>query len=220
MKILELFAGSRSFGKVAESKGFEVFSVDWTAYEDIDLQIDIEKLKASDVPFIPDVVWASPDCATYSIVAAGKHRFPDTKPKTEYAEKCDSVNMNVLKLIKYWQKENKNLLYFIENPRGILRKMSFMQHLERFSVWYCKYGDSRAKPTDIWTNSLKWIPRPMCRNYKYNKQTGEIIDKHCHHKSARRGARTGTQGQKNSYQRSIIPEQLCQEILDSIKKTS
>lgn len=23
----------------------------------------------------------------------------------------------------------------------------------------CTYGDNRAKPTDIWTNSTDWIPR-------------------------------------------------------------
>ena len=27
-----------------------------------------------------------------------------------------------------------------------------MQEFKRHTVWYCKYGDSRAKPTDIWTS--------------------------------------------------------------------
>jgi hypothetical protein len=91
-----------------------------------------------------------------------------------------------------------------------------MQEFKRHTVWYCKYGDDRAKPTDIWTNSKTWKPRPMCKNYKYNKETGEIIDKHCHHESARRGAKTGTQGKKGSYNRSKIPNELCKEIIESI----
>ena len=111
---------------------------------------------------------------------------------------------------------NPDLVFFIENPRGILRHMPFMQGLKRHTVWYCQYGDSRAKPTDIWTNSTTWEPRPMCRNYKYDKE-GNIIDKHCHHESARRGAKTGTQGKKGSYERSVIPEELCKEILDGLK---
>ena len=45
MKILELFAGSRSIGNEAEKQGFDVFSVDWTEYEKIDLSIDIGELK-------------------------------------------------------------------------------------------------------------------------------------------------------------------------------
>ena len=39
MKILELFAESRSIGKEAEKQGHEVFSVDWTVFDNIDLVI-------------------------------------------------------------------------------------------------------------------------------------------------------------------------------------
>ncbi len=216
IRVLELFAGSRSVGKVAESMGMEVFSVDWTDYEGIDLQMDVEKMEISDVPFIPDVVWASPDCSTYSIAACSTHRNKDRTGKTEYARKCDAVNRHFLWLIVDWWTMNPDLVFFIENPRGILRHMPFMQGLKRHTVWYCQYGDSRAKPTDIWTNSTTWEPRPMCRNYKYDKE-GNIIDKHCHHESARRGAKTGTQGKKGSYERSVIPEELCKEILDGLK---
>lgn len=90
-----------------------------------------------------------------------------------------------------------------------------MQEFKRHTVWYCKYGDSRAKPTDIWTNSKIWIPRKECKNYKYNKD-GNIIDKHCNHESARRGSKTGTQGKKDSYNRSKIPKQLCEEIIKTL----
>jgi hypothetical protein len=41
MKILELFAGSRSIGKEAEALGHEVFSVDIEAFEGIDYVTDI-----------------------------------------------------------------------------------------------------------------------------------------------------------------------------------
>jgi hypothetical protein len=217
MNLLELFAGSRSIGKEAEKRGINVFSVDWTPYPKIDLSIDIGKLRLGDVPFTPDVVWASPDCTTYSIAACSTHRTNTKEPKSEYAIECDKVNQHWIGLIKYWLEINPNLIFFIENPRGMLRHMDWMQEFDRHTVWYCKYGDDRAKPTDIWTNSKTWTPRPMCKNYKYNKD-GEIIDKHCHHASARRGAKTGTQGRKESYERSKIPQQLCEEIIKSILK--
>ncbi len=215
LNVLELFAGSRSIGKVADWMGMEVFSVDWTDYENIDLQIDISKMKIEDCPFIPDIIWASPDCTTYSIASISTHRDKQ-KPKTEYARQCDNTNRHFISLIKQWQKINPKMVFYIENPRGMMRHMDFMQEFKRHTIWMCQYGDDRAKPTDIWTNSRWWNPREMCRNYRYDKE-GNIINKHCHHESARRGAKTGTQGKKGSYERSLLPEQLCIEILSAEK---
>lgn len=215
LEIVEVFAGSRCIGEEAEKQGHKVFSVDWEAYENIDLVIDVEKMGIKDIPFIPDAGWFSPDCATYSIAACGTHRNQDRSPKTDYAKKCDNVNQHFLKLIDQWLEINPNFIFFIENPRGILRHMPWMRKYRRHTVWYCKYGDDRAKPTDIWTNSETWKPRLMCKNYKYDSE-GNIVNKHCHHESARRGAKTGTQGKKGSYERSKIPQQLCEEIIKSL----
>ena len=201
-KVLELFAGSRSIGRMAEALGMTVFSVDWVAYDNIDLVIDVEEMQVSDVPFVPDVVWASPDCTTYSIAAISTHRN-GTEPKSDYAKKCDRVNLHFISLIKQWQTLNPALVFYIENPRGMLRKMPFMREFQRHTIWYCQYGDDRAKPTDIWTNNRRWIPRPPCHNG----------NKNCHHQPAPRGAKTGTQGRKDSFNRSMIPEALCREVL-------
>ncbi len=202
--LLELFAGSRSVGSVAEEKGMNVFSVDWEKFDKIDLAIDIEELQIKDVPFIPDVVWASPDCTTYTIAAISTHRN-GVDPKSAYAKKCDAVNKHFISLIDEWLLVNHKMIFFIENPRGMMRKMPFMQRFKRYTVWYCTYGDDRAKPTDIWTNSKTWIPRPMCHNG----------NKNCHHQPAPRGSKTGTQGKKGSYNRSKIPYELCLEIINS-----
>jgi hypothetical protein len=202
--LVELFAGSRCVGNVAEEKGMNVFSIDWQNFDKIDLAIDIEELQTKDVPFVPDVVWASPDCTTYTIAAISTHRN-GTEPKSEYAKKCDSVNQHFISLIDEWLLINPKMIFFIENPRGMMRKMPFMQRFKRHTVWYCTYGDDRAKPTDIWTNSENWQPRPMCHNG----------NKNCHHQPAPRGSKTGTQGKKGSYNRSKIPTELCQEIIES-----
>lgn len=209
MNVLELFAGSRSIGKVGDKLGMNVFSVDWEKYDDIDLCIDVAKLKKEDIPFVPDFVWASPDCTTYSIAAISTHRN-NTEPKSEYAKKCDITNQHFISLIKGWLEINPDMVFFIENPRGMLRKMPWMQEFKRHTTWYCTYGDERAKPTDIWTNSDKWVPRPVCHNG----------NKECHHTPAPRGSKTGTQGRKGSYERSKIPEQLCYEVLESLNKSN
>jgi hypothetical protein len=213
MNVLELHAGSRSLGKVAEKLGLNVFSVDWTAYDNINLVKDIEFLTENDIPFIPDIIWSSPDCTTFSIAGCHNHRYEETlKPKTEYAEKCDRLNNNMIALIKRYLQVNPDLKYFIENPRGLYRKMSFIKFSDRATIWFCRYGDKRAKPTDIFTNHLYsifnlngWVPRPRCYNG----------NKNCHHEEAPRGSRTGTQGIFNAHDKSKMPELLCLEILKS-----
>lgn len=206
MKILELFAGTRSIGKAFEARGHEVFSVEWDKnFKNIDLYANIGTLTAQDILDRfgrPDVIWASPDCTTFSIAAISHHRRKshltgNLDPVSDYARFCDAVDMNVLALIR----ELRPALYFIENPRGGLRKMTWMQGLPRYTVTYCQYGDTRMKPTDIWTNHPAPGFKPMCKN-------GDPC-----HVSAPRGAKTGTQGLRGSKERSIIPAQLCEHIV-------
>ncbi len=210
MKLLELFAGSRSVWKVAEKLWYEVFSVDYVWYKNIDLEQDIETLTPQQIPWIPDVIWASFDCTTYSIAAVSYHRSNTITPISEYANKCDRVNTSTIKLIKYYLKLNPKLKFYIENPVGMLRKMPFMLEFHRETVWYCQYWDTRAKPTDIFTNDLsfKW---KKCHNKR--KDTNWVIIDHCHHQSAPRWSKTWTQWLKWSYDRSKIPKELCIEIL-------
>ena len=202
MKVLELFAGSRSVGKVADQLGWEVFSSDFEAFEGIDYQIDILKFDVSKVPFKPDIIWASPPCTGFSVAAIGRNwdkTETDAIPKTDTARLGIELVKKTIEIIEHFKPQ----YFFIENPRGMLRKLEIVQRFKRQGVTYCQYGDDRMKPTDIWTNSDKWIPRPMCKN-------GDSC-----HISAPRGSSTGTQGLANAYERSKIPEQLCLEILQS-----
>ena len=125
MKILELFAGSRSLGKVAEELGHEVFSVDIENFDKIDLAIDIEKLTPDMIPFKPDMIWASIPCTSYTIAAISHHR-DGVNPKSGFAWKSDRLSMKTLELIEYY-----DCMYFIENPRGMFRKMPFIQDCPR-----------------------------------------------------------------------------------------
>lgn len=207
MKIVELFAGTRSISKAFEAAGHETFSVEWSKeFENIDLCADIMTVTAADIIERfgkPDVIWASPDCSTFSIAAISHHRRKNLEtgnldPVSDYAKFCDEVDQYVLQLIK----ELNPTFYFIENPRGGMRKMTWMQGLPRYTVTYCQYGDTRMKPTDIWTNHPNPQFKPPCKN-------GDS----CHEK-APRGSKTGTQGLKGSKERSVIPAELCQHIVE------
>lgn len=206
MKVLELFCGTKSISRAFAARGHEVYTVDWEKGFEPTLCVDIGTLTAEQIidlcGGVPDVIWASPDCTTYSVAAISFHRKREAngnlKAVTEYAQRCDEINEHVVRLIR----ELDPRYWFIENPRGAMRKMNFVQDLPRYTVTYCKYGETRMKPTDIWTNHPDPQFIPPCRN-------GDTC-----HEPAPRGARTGTQKIKTAKDRSRIPDALCQHIVD------
>jgi len=209
MNVLELFAGSRSIGKAAEAQGCNVFSVDIEPFENIDLVKNILDVTKKDIPFIPDMIWASPPCTTFSIASIGHHWHENYTPKTKKAIQGLEILDKTLQLIAQY----KNSIYYIENPVGMMRKI--IKGYNRATITYCSYGDIRMKPTDIWSNNIfdmfnttGWQPRKKCFNN----------NKKCHHEAAPRGSKTGTQGLKGNYDRSKIPQQLCEEIIESSLK--
>lgn len=204
MIILDLFCGTKSISNAFKARGHVVYTVDWDKRFQPSLCADIGTLTAQDIIHlcggIPDVIWASPDCTTYSVAAISKHRRKETdgnlSPITDYAKKCDGINEHLIALIK----ELNPKYFFIENPVGGLRKMNFMQALPRHTVTYCQYGERRQKPTDIWTNH----PSP---NFKPPCKRGSTC-----HDAAPRGAKTGTQGLKGKIEKARIPVALCEHI--------
>lgn len=210
MKVLELFAGSRSFSKVAEEMGMETFTTDYKDFDKIDYVCDIMDFDVSRVPFRPDIIWASPPCTYFSVASIGHHWHKDHTPKTDQAKLGVQIVQKTLDIIDMFQPKH----FFIENPRGKLRKLDVVKGIPRTTVCYCQYGDTRLKPTDIWTDNLAdwfnkkgWKPRAMC-NYRQKNCN-------CHHEKAPRGSKTGTQGLKGNYERSVVPYELCKEILKS-----
>lgn len=229
MRIAELFAGSGSIRKAADRHNaiataagrgpmFEVWSTDWTAFDRIDHVGNILDLELQDLPWAPDFIWASVPCTTYSLLAIGHHRNGPT-PKTEAAVIGDQIVQHTLNLIR-----RSGAGFIMENPRAMLRKMPFMRGIDRRTVTYCSYGDNVMKPTDLWSNTFRslLLPegidlRPMC----YNN------NKHCHHDRAPRYSTLrskgmvptgGTTERKNAYERSIIPAELCFDVLGDLHR--
>lgn len=228
-KVVEFFAGSQSFTKVAAIMGFRTCTSDILPLPGIDIVKNILDVTVADLPFIPDVVWASPDCAAWSKAAGNTHFDKNYNPKTEKAAQAEGIVKHTLELIAQLLKLNPALLFYIENPEGRLGKIEMMKPGSMFSPLYiprkialsqCKYGREFRKNTHIWTNDLLFIPLPMCRD-----KTGE-----CHLKNAKNSEdlrirkidpnytrSPGGDAWKKSgyYQRALIPPRLCEAFLKS-----
>ena len=202
MKLLELFSGTKSVGKVAERLGYDVTSLDLIFPADI--KIDILDWDYTIYPTgYFNVIHASPPCTEYS------------RAKTTGVRKIDYANSIVkrtLEIIDYFQPK----YYIIENPQsGLLKEQSFMYGIPYTDIDYCKYGMPYRKRTRLWNNVLNWIPRPLCRK-DCNSMDGN------RHKAVAQIMPSGKKqdwGNQLLHQQSdlyVIPEALIYEIFGGI----
>jgi hypothetical protein len=195
IRTIELFCGTKSFSTVAAANGYATLTIDNDPRHRSDVVADVLNLR--NLPRA-DLLWASPPCEAFSVAAISRNWNRDYSPKHARAVAAQRLVRKTMSLIR----DTRPTWWFIENPRGMLRKLEWFNKAvadlggSRRTVTYCQYGDTRMKPTDIWTNAHWWITKPACK-------AGD----NCH-ESAPRGARTGTQGIGSSIDRGRIPAAL------------
>ena len=174
-----------------------------------------------DTPFLLDLCGGVPDvgifsvpCTCFSVASIGTHwtKGPDGElyvPKTERAKEAIELVKHTVQIII----EMDLKFFVVENPRGVLRKLGLIpEDWDHATVWYCQYGDERAKPTDLWGRfPPSFVPRPPCYN-------GASLKGDCHHAHAPRGAKTGTQGRGTAAERSWIPRELADDWAEACRR--
>ena len=144
--LLELFSCTGSVGRVAESLGYSVISLDLKEAKVVTdiLEWDYRQLKPDEI----DVIWASP------------------------IDDANKIIKKTLEIIDYF----KPHYFFIENPQAGLFNQDLMNGINFYDVDYCKYGFRYRKQTRIWTNCKTWKPHPLCNrdcgNIKWGRHIG------------------------------------------------
>jgi len=203
MKVIDLFSGLNGWGDPWREAGHEVFSIDFNPKFVANAYLDVgDTSRVLDVLIRngfgrPDIILASPPCTSFSMMSVAHHWTKDGKPKSLTAMQGERLVLATLDLINALRPR----FYVIENPRARLRTMPYLLGLDRKTVWYCRYGEERAKPTDLWGEfPPSWVPRPECKNGSTD------------HIAAPRGSKTGTQGGQSTELSAKIPAQLSNEI--------
>jgi len=210
MLIFDFFAGTGSSTKAFADAGDTVITFELDPQFDVTETVDVLTLTPEYLVATygqPDFIWASPPCTAFSVASIGHHWLSGGDwpvPKTEQAVFNQKLVEHTRMLCETL---NPRYGFLIENPRGMLRKLPVVNGLNRQTITYCQYGDTRQKPTDLWGVVPNWISREMCK-------PGDDC-----HEAAPRGSRTGTQGLSKTKLRSMIPFELGLELREAICKT-
>ena len=225
MRLLELFSGSHSIGKVAKDLDIEVVSLD----RDLDHKCPFnsgyisnhhikEDIMTWDYKQYPigyfDIITASPVCLWWSRVRntwigrqAKSIRPPPKIITREDLE--EDINVygkpmvdKVIEIIEYF----KPKYWWIENPSTGKMKhyiaSKYPEYNTFYDVDYCKYSDyGYNKKTRFWTNIIGFVPSPCrkdCENMNGKKHKLSVTD---------------VGGGSNRLERYRIPKLLIKELL-------
>lgn len=196
MHLLELFAGTKSVGRVFEANGWRVTSVDLEPKFEPTIVCNVLDFNPEEmVDGNVDLVWMSPPCTHYSRAR--------TTGGPRDLEGSDRLVSKALEIAGFY-----GAPFFMENPDGLLKTREIVRGIPMQVVDYCSYGYKYRKRTNIWTNTA-WKPeRPLC-----DKRVCHACVDGKHMAVAQRGpSRGGLIKGNRQDQLYTIPEELIQEL--------
>ena len=235
-KLLELFSGTHSIGKVLHNKGYEVYSLDrdlggtngdYTSTNHFKVDILTWDYKQFPKGYF-DLITASPVCATWSamrrtwIGRISKTLRPQggkvTKQDLEDRINEDGKPMvdKIFEIINYFEPDN----WWIENPQTGSMKFYIESEYPEFNTYYdfdyCKYTNwGYQKKTRFWTN-IEDITPLKCKKDCDNMIVGTKV-----HKTRigiskvirERNEKLGMNMNQNMIERYRIPEKIIEVLV-------
>ena len=206
MRVLELFSGTGSVGKVCKNLDWDVVSVDLIL--PADHQCDIMDFDYKQYPKdYFDIVWASPPCTNYSklqdswIGRMRKGEIYSKEVQESEMKEDDKLVLKTFEIINYFNPH----YWFIENPAtSRMKDRPFMKDINNYVVDYCMYSNwGYRKRTRIWTNRTDFKPL-LC-----NKQCGNMVGNLHKTNLGNTERMKKTNGKRhNQHERYRIPEDL------------
>lgn len=241
-RLLELFSGTHSVGRVAERLGYEVVSLDRDLpaksklYDYTSKNHIMQDIMSWDYKIYPqgyfDVITASPVCLFWSVLLPtnfGREisRHPGKIFNRELLEKdIEEIGKPMVKKVREIIDYFKPKYYWIENPQTG-RMKEYITDLPYVDVDYCKYSDwGYRKKTRFWTN-IQGFDAQTCKKDCENiitinseKKERKLHIKNCGNgeqakltkKHAKQVDKVG--GGSNRLERYRIPEKLIEELLN------
>lgn len=181
MKLLELFKGTGSFGKVFKElyPNGEVYSLDiLKKYEpthcgDI-MTWDYKQFKEGHF----DIITASPECKVFSVLQhthlqtgkrGTKGKWRDMNHLNEVRREHGQFSKRTLEIIEYLKPTH----WFIENPwASAMKDLDHMKNLPSVRMDYCRFGYAYNKPTRIWSNKKLEEYKCECKEKKHKFRLG------------------------------------------------
>ena len=160
-RVLDLFCGTGSVGRVFAEMGYEVVSLDKDPRHTPTFCVDILDwdYRAHLTPGQFEVVTASPPCTEFSTAKTTGLR------NLRLANRIVKRTLEIITFLKPTR-------WWLENPRyGLLRKQRYMRKIPFVDVDYCQYSDSGyKKPTRFWGSRdlplrhLRLCDKTSCEN--------------------------------------------------------
>jgi len=161
-KLLEVFCGTKSIGKVFEKNGWEVISIDINEKYKPTIVIDIlewdykiyDKKYFNHIHFSPPCIYMSQlqKCWYGRYKGYGKNKYLYTKEiHMKEMEESDKILYKIKEIIEYFE----NITFTIENPYhnfwNNISKRNILDYQYEI-VNYCMYDYPTKKPTIIYNN--------------------------------------------------------------------